>query len=287
MAAPVSHIVCALVALNSGTIDVADRNAFLVGTSFPDIRYISHIPRSKTHGTYGASLNDVKSAPSAFEAGRLFHIYVDRKREEHMRKHDAYRFVKKGPFQRHMLKIIEDHILFEKLQGQFISEEVFAQIYPEEMQFDIDESVIYAWHSLLKNYLSQNYFFRFARYFSTLYRFQEAYGMTDMGFASMWWTLRTVGFFIYAYIQVEVLSNNSELKHIILDFYENEIKELTPPPVDDNLSMVERPKDGMKPLSYPWLPSWLQLFRPNPVSLSERLSTPSLFLWQRSSSKTI
>jgi hypothetical protein len=113
--------------------------------------------------------------------------------------------------------------------------------------------------------------------------------MADGGFTSLWWSLRTLGFFIYAYIQVEVLSHNSELKSIILDFYENGIKELTAPPVDDDLNMVERPKpkDGMKLLPYHGVPSWPQPLGSSLISLSHRFSTQPMFFWQRASSKTI
>ena len=42
MAAPAGHIFCALVFLNSGISDIKDKNALLVGTSFPDIRNVTY-----------------------------------------------------------------------------------------------------------------------------------------------------------------------------------------------------------------------------------------------------
>lgn len=55
--------------------------AFLVGTLFPDIRYITHFPREKTHFNVN-SLKEVGETSSPFDAGMKFHAWVDRVREE-------------------------------------------------------------------------------------------------------------------------------------------------------------------------------------------------------------
>ena len=41
---------------------------FLVGTLFPDIRYITHFPREKTH-PHVSHLREVQASDSLFEAG--------------------------------------------------------------------------------------------------------------------------------------------------------------------------------------------------------------------------
>lgn len=226
MAAPVGHIVCALALLNSGTVDIADQNAFMAGTSFPDIRYISDVNRSKTHRLDEEGLSHILATSSSFEAGRRFHVFIDREREKYMREHNAYRFVMNGPLRTQMLKIIEDHIMFDKLKGNFDASTVFGKIYEEEREFSVNDSDIHTWHRLLTNYLDQSYWFNFYRYYTTLTEFQKAYGLPKDLFGNVWMGIRTLGFFIYAYFQVEKLSRNIELRAIILDFYENKIEEI-------------------------------------------------------------
>jgi hypothetical protein len=229
MAAPVGHIVCALAFLNSGAVDIADRNAFLVGTNFPDIRYISGIHRSATHKVDDEDLTHVLMATTSFEAGRRFHVFVDREREKYMRKHNAYRFLKNGALKKQMLKIIEDHIMFKKLKDTFEARNVFNKIYEEERSYSIDDKELKTWHLLLMTYLNQTYWFNFLRYYKTLIEFQKAYGLPSEFFGNFWQSIKTLGFFVYAYFQVESLSRNQELRDIILNFYENKIQKIIRP----------------------------------------------------------
>jgi hypothetical protein len=75
MAAPIMHIVLAIkvLALLPATIDKA---AFIVGTSFPDIRYRAHIDRDVTH-IEPVSWKMVAEEQNSFRAGMLFHNLVD------------------------------------------------------------------------------------------------------------------------------------------------------------------------------------------------------------------
>lgn len=226
VAAPVGHIVCALALLNSDAVHIADKSAFLAGTNFPDIRYIGKIGRSVTHKMEGEGLSYVLSATSAFEAGRRYHVFVDREREKHMQKHDAYRFFKNDPLKTQMLKIVEDHILFEQIKGKIDAKEIFGKIRAEERSYLVPVATLDTWHRLLVTYLDQTHWFNVVRYFKTLREFQRALGMPTDFFGDVWTSLRTLGFFIYAYFQVEKLSRDKELRAIILDFYENKIKEI-------------------------------------------------------------
>lgn len=227
MAAPVGHLLCAIALLNSGAVDVTKKNEFYAGNLYPDIRYIlPDIERSITHRSEGDSLRYVLDAPSAFETGRRHHVYVDREREKHMVQNNAYRFIKNGPLKTQMLKIVEDHMLFDRLRGQVDVNAVFSKIYDEERSFSVNDKSILAWHALLSTYLDQSYWFDFVRYYQTLSQFQKAYGMSDQFFGNIWLSVKTLGFFIYAYIQVEKLSKEPELRKIVMDFYDNKFPEL-------------------------------------------------------------
>lgn len=219
MAAPAGHIFCALAFLSTGG-EIADKNAFLVGTNFPDIRYTTDVPRSTTHKILRHDLNYVLETDSSFEAGRRFHVFVDEEREKYMRERGALRFVEEGPLKTQMLKLIEDHILFHKLKNKFDPAQVFSKIYDEERKFSLDDSSIETWHRLLSTYLDQSHWFNVTRYFKTFGELKKVYGFSENYFDNFWLSLKTLGFFIYAYFQVEKLSRNQELRNIIFDFYE-------------------------------------------------------------------
>ena len=80
MAGPIGHIVLALSLLNGPLAD-KDRAAFMLGTTFPDIRYLGVIERGKTHNNH-ATWQNVQTESSSFKAGMDFHALVDRGREQ-------------------------------------------------------------------------------------------------------------------------------------------------------------------------------------------------------------
>lgn len=219
MAAPVGHIICALALFNSSNV-VKDHDAFLAGTSFPDIRYISDISRAQTHKlSANAKLSDVLDA-EPFEAGRRFHVWVDREREKYMAKNDAYRFVKDRPYKTHMLKIIEDHILFDDLK--FDEQKVFSRIYDEEKAFLKDESRILSWHRILSAYFKPCWF-NVTRYMSAYNELSKVMYQPRGFFKDLWFKTKALGFLLYTYYEIEKLSRDPELRNIILGFYKDKI----------------------------------------------------------------
>ena len=226
MAAPVGHIICALALLNSGTVKIADPQAFYAGTLFPDIRYITSIERKATHQLKESNLSYVKKADSSFELGRRFHVFVDHKREEYMREKGAYAFVENGPYSTQMLKMVEDTILFDKLKGRFETAEIFDHVYPEEKTYKIDDKALQAWHLILKRYLDPRPSINISRYYQAIKAYKNAFGVPDRLFKDFWTSAKTLVSFLYAYIQIERLSRDEKLRAIVLDFYENKINEL-------------------------------------------------------------
>lgn len=226
MAGPVGHIVCALALLNSDLSTIKNKDAFFAGTLYPDSRYVTGVRRADTHKNEGEGLNGVLKAGSDFEAGRLFHVFVDKEREKYMREHDAYRFVKGSPFKTQMLKIIEDHFLFDKLKGNFNASEAFGKIYDEEHAYAAKEASIKVWHNFLLVYLNQSYWLSFSRYYNSLLVLKDMSSKKIRLFDSFWQSIKTVAFLVHAYIQLEILSRNEELKAIILGFYETKMDAL-------------------------------------------------------------
>lgn len=225
MAAPVGHILCAMALLHSGAVEISDPNAFYVGTMFTDIDKITDkIDRKITHRLGENNLAYIAKTNSSFEMGRRFHIFVDQQREKYMKDHKAYDFLSNSSYKTQMLKLIEDRILFDKLNTNISP--IFEQIHPEELSYNIDIYDIKAWHNILKNYLDTSKYFILARYYGAAKAYKDAYGIPDKLFTTTKDRLKSLAYLMYAYAQIEWLSRNKKLRAIILGFYERKINEL-------------------------------------------------------------
>lgn len=222
MAAPVGHLICALALFNSGH-EVEDKNAFLAGTSFPDIRYVSHLERAHTHKLDSTKLSDVLNANS-FEAGRRFHAWVDLERDKYMKENGADEFVKDFPYKSHLLKIVEDDILWKMLKID--RQAIFDRIYDEERAFLPDENIVQAWHRIMLTYLDDESWFDFTRYLRAYSEYHQLTHKSQGFFRDLKLKIKALGFGIYAYFQLKKLSQEPKLRKIVLGFYEDKIKEL-------------------------------------------------------------
>lgn len=157
MAGPVTHIVFAILMLQFLPQNI-DRKAFIVGTSFPDIRYMARIAREKTH-IKPVSWDAVVQAPTSFYAGMLFHNLVDIIR---MTRFEPDFFVlnksEQTPIYINLfpliLKTAEDAYLYEKTDQWKEIASYFDTVYQEELDFGISEETVRAWHHLIQAYIA-------------------------------------------------------------------------------------------------------------------------------------
>ncbi|MGM0440183.1 MAG: hypothetical protein ACQEP8_03605 [Chlamydiota bacterium] len=77
-AASLTHLYCAERWLEHH--DVENREAFIAGTLYPDIRYLIKIPREQTHKR-NINIKDIMEAPTDFQKGVVLHWYVDEQGE--------------------------------------------------------------------------------------------------------------------------------------------------------------------------------------------------------------
>lgn len=154
MAAPIAHIFCALALITSGTIQVDDMRAFIIGTSFPDIRYLGVVERETTH-VHNVTWNDVLNAPTSFLQGLLLHSLLDEKRESFVEEHELYAALNTKKFSTQVLKLYEDMQLYSRVDDwpQIIT--YFDTILPEEQTYGITTKDIEIWHALLQTYCAQ------------------------------------------------------------------------------------------------------------------------------------
>jgi hypothetical protein len=111
MATPATHIILSEPFLQQHP-DI-DRNAFLIGTSLPDIRYLDKsIPRDKYHKE-NIDLQQVLQQTNDFEKGVFFHNFVDQWRDTFYIERGIYTFGGDEIFIA-SLKGLEDEIFYEK-----------------------------------------------------------------------------------------------------------------------------------------------------------------------------
>lgn len=158
MTAPVTHIVFAVL-ISHLLPSHFDFKEFIVGTSFPDIRYAANLKRTETHFE-PISWNSVLHASTAFEAGIIFHNLLDIHRMEYLdvpffQEHDNYSHRTSAS----TLKLCEDIILYPLLSAEEWDEicTFFDEQYLEELsRTHNNQSVINQWHNALKEYFQSN-----------------------------------------------------------------------------------------------------------------------------------
>ncbi|MCS5708168.1 hypothetical protein CC99x_004550 [Candidatus Berkiella cookevillensis] len=126
---------------------------FILGTLFPDIRYLGTISRSKTH-IKTDSLQEVKAGKTPFEQGMRFHNYVDVTRARFLSRHAINQEIQKLPAKHRgtFVKLIEDQIAFSKADWESVKA-YLAEIIKEEEAY-VDRSTITKWHMGLSFYFS-------------------------------------------------------------------------------------------------------------------------------------
>lgn len=156
MAGPIAHIFCALAFLNSNYNTIEDKQAFLLGTSFPDIRYLGVIERTQTH-IPNIKWDDVVNEKSAFKAGLLFHSLVDQAREGYFESHGLYDIdIGVHPqFRSHVLKLFEDILLHDSISEWPKIVAYFDDILQEERAYPIAPESLQNWHAILQIYCAK------------------------------------------------------------------------------------------------------------------------------------
>lgn len=132
-----------------------NKDEFILGATFPDIRRIDPgIKRNYTH-MYFPKLNLDFSGSSFFEAGWKFHLWCDMKREEILNNHDFFSIEGADDFWGLPGKLLEDEIVYdnynnwEKLCAYFNNPP-----YIESLD-RIDKETFNLWYAILARYMER------------------------------------------------------------------------------------------------------------------------------------
>lgn len=221
MCAPVTHIIFALnfLALVPNKFDKKD---FIIGTSFPDIRYVAkNLKRQDTHHM-PISLSHVLNEKNSFNAGMLYHSYVDYIHHIWMDKRKIY-YLHPNQFPKiNAIKFYEDLNYYHKVNNWDHIRSWFGNdLLPEEKKFNVDISILNAWHKALRLYLKNPFeknrrlnFFYIADI--SKYNFKNsAQGVIKKRL------LYKVCEHWYSNIEENLKSYSVAMKQIVLDFYDH------------------------------------------------------------------
>lgn len=153
MANQITHIVLAK-KISDELFDKFDRPDFLVGTIFPDIRYLKVIERDKTHFK-SLYFNDVLEEKNSFVAGMKYHTLVDEVREKYMVEKDIYSLIPSSKFITQALKIYEDEVLYPNVSDWDNMITYLNTVLPEEIELVGQINKVETWHSLMQEYFKE------------------------------------------------------------------------------------------------------------------------------------
>jgi hypothetical protein len=153
MANQITHIVLAE-KISDQLFGKFDQKDFLIGTVFPDIRYLKVIDRENTHFK-DLIWQDLIDESDSFIAGMKYHSLVDEVREKYVLEKGIYDLIPESRFITQALKIYEDEILYANVSNWDKVSLYFDSILPEELKLVVDESGIKKWHSIIQEYFKQ------------------------------------------------------------------------------------------------------------------------------------
>lgn len=132
-----------------------EKQAFIQGTLFPDIRYPAKLARTATH-EHGLTLEQIKDTPDPFLKGLRLHTFVDDVREKMLVQPEIIRELEEQiPVEAyHLLKLIEDEILYSMIPNEkpLYYAESLNTIDPGALQFQAPLETIQQWHEAHAHY---------------------------------------------------------------------------------------------------------------------------------------
>lgn len=126
---------------------------FVIGTTFPDIRYLAKIDRNKLH--YFNTSEGKIPKDNSFKAGLYTHSLVDEKREDFIEAEGVYEFVSRDWTGASACKLIEDEVLYDKYKQWKQLLKTFDNPSKEEFKLVSDRKAVERWHKFLLDYFKE------------------------------------------------------------------------------------------------------------------------------------
>lgn len=134
--------------------DEPQKRAFMLGTLFPDIRYLGGISREQTHEE-GISLQVLLTTRDPFLKGKRLHCFVDETRARIVHESQIFDILKGVPEEHKdtFLKLLEDEVIYsEKSWNKTL--EYLEDVEERELDFGASIDLVNRWHRVLIMYFS-------------------------------------------------------------------------------------------------------------------------------------
>jgi len=155
MASPVSHIVYAKRYLEKHPSSEVDKDEFILGCAFPDIRRIDKtIKRKDTHLRFNPiDLNF--HGLSSFQAGWKFHLYCDMRREYILNQSGFYHLDNTTDFWNLSAKFVEDEIIYNNYNNWEKIVHYFNNVPRIETGINVSQETFELWFAMLAKYFEK------------------------------------------------------------------------------------------------------------------------------------
>jgi hypothetical protein len=155
MASQIAHIVYAKKFFEKYDLFSKEKDEFILGATFPDIRRIDRsIKRKDTHlGFYPLDLN-FKNLTS-FESGWKFHLYCDMRREEILNTYDFYSLKFTNELWNHPAKMLEDILIYDQYSDWKRLANYFDNVPFISNDINVSQKTFELWYSILADYIEE------------------------------------------------------------------------------------------------------------------------------------
>jgi len=155
MASQIAHIIYAKKFLEDDHPSWIDRDEFLLGCVFPDIRRIEKsLSRKDTH-MYFEKIDLDFSGLTSFEAGWKFHLYCDMKREEILRKYDFNSLPGADDFYGQVNKELEDKLIYHQYNNWEKLVHLFNNVPQNGNPLGVSHETFGLWYAIIANYIDE------------------------------------------------------------------------------------------------------------------------------------
>ena len=153
MASQIAHIVYAKKFLENDHPSWINKDEFILGCVFPDIRRIDEtISRKDTH-MYFEKVDLDFSGLNSFEAGWKFHLYCDMKREEILRRYDFFELPNSGDFYGQAAKELEDKLIYNEYNNWEKLVHLFNNVPQNGNPLGVSHETMGLWYAIIARYI--------------------------------------------------------------------------------------------------------------------------------------
>lgn len=144
--------------LHNEDYDDEQMRAVVLGTVYPDIRYLGEHSRSETHPA-DVTIQSIAEAETPFQQGVLLHVFLDDERWRLIQEWNVHALLDEAapglsPIDRDtFLKLVEDEILSENRMWLTV-QRYLTIVIPEEIENGTSLHTALRWHMIVSRYLS-------------------------------------------------------------------------------------------------------------------------------------